>query len=66
MQKDEAKFAKVSKHLISLIVCLLVLLVLFLLIILWYDRKLSRIQAQEQQLRKNLSAISLKNNHLSN
>jgi cell division protein FtsL len=66
MQKDEAKFTKLPKHLLSLIIFLLVLLVLFLTIILWYDHKINHIQVEEQQLRKNLTATSLKNNNLSN
>jgi len=64
MQKDEAKFAKVSRHLISLIVCLLVLLTLFLLIMLWYNHKINQMQAEEQKLRKDVSVNAFRKNNL--
>jgi hypothetical protein len=44
----------------------MVLLALVLAIILWCDRKINRIQAEEQQLRKDLSATGFKNNNQSN
>ena len=63
MQNDEAKFTKLPKRLLSLIVFLVVLLVLFLLVMLWYDRKLSHIQNEEQKLQKDISANSFNYNN---
>jgi hypothetical protein len=66
MPNDEAKPTKLPKHLLSFIVFLLVLLALFLLVIWWYNRKITNIQSEEQQLRKDLSALVPKNKDLSN